>query len=127
MTEPSFQRWPNLGNSHSHGFPFPEFLDILENCKIPKKISIPILTHSSLIGIRKSILVENEGEYILTKIYVYGVTQAGASGGDNIKKFRPPLNRENHEKPKKMLFFDFFMNRSRAVYSGFLKLRPTIS
>ena len=38
------------------------------------------------LGIRTTILVENEGEYILTKIYLYGVTQAGASGGDNIKK-----------------------------------------
>ena len=41
------------------------------------------------IGIRTSILVENEGEYILTKIYVYGVAHAGASGGDNIGKFGP--------------------------------------
>ena len=66
-------------------------------------------------GIRTSILVENEGEYILSKIYVYGVTQAGAPGGDHIEKFRPPLNRENHEKPQKnAVFFQIFMNGSRA-------------
>ena len=37
---------------------------------------------------------KNEGEYIFIKIY--GVTQTGACGGDNIEKFEPPRNSENH-------------------------------
>ena len=50
-----------------------------------------------------------------TAVNVYGVTHAGASCGDNIEKFRPPLNRENHEKPQKnAVFFQIFMNGSRA-------------
>ena len=69
--------------------------------------------------------MKNEGEYIQIKIYDYGVTQAGASIGSNIEKFRQLLNRENHEKlAKKGFFLTLFgiisrRNAAQLRYSDF--------
>ena len=67
------------------------------------------MKNSLSVGIGTWILVKNEGEYILTKIYVYGVTLPAASDGGNIEKFRPPRNRENHEKLVENEFFQRFL------------------
>ena len=73
-------------------------------------------------------MVKNEGEYIQIKIYVYGVKKDGASGGVNIENFRPPLNRENHEKLAKIvkngnfLLIIFRLHAAPLQYSYFQNL-----
>ena len=98
----------------------------LENIFFSIKLNFKDNLQSQLFAQR--ILVKNEGEYIQIKIYVYGVTNNGASGGVNIENFRPPLNRENHEKLAKIvkngnfLLIIFRLHAAPLQYSYFQNL-----